>query len=153
MANATYKPRTIQERLDDIKAAHDLPSDYKLALFLGLGETAVANYRKGRSLPDPDAAIKIANASGVEPALLMMEIEAFRAKSTAAKVAWGTGLALMATALMISRPGRGGSGTGKGAVNITSAASTSAEYTSYQALWQALKAALAPVSHAPMAPA
>lgn len=120
-AVARYEPRTIQQRLDHIKAAHDLPSDYKLALFLGLGETAVANYRKGRSLPDADAAIKIANAIGLEPALLMMEIEATRAKSPGAQVAWATAIGLVATAVNLARRSdtRKVEGGGKAALSIT----------------------------------
>jgi transcriptional regulator with XRE-family HTH domain len=108
--------RTIPERLDLIRYREGLPSDYKLALFLGIGETALANYRKGRSLPDHDAAIKIATALGEPPALLLMEIEAMRTKSIGAKVVWSTAIALLATALKYSPEPAGGGGK----VDITS---------------------------------
>lgn len=97
--NEPYKPRLIQQRLDDIKARNGLQSDYKLALYLGIGETALSNYRKGRSLPDADAAEKIAAACGEELALILIEIEAQRAKTVAGKAGWSAAAALTATAL------------------------------------------------------
>ncbi len=97
-SNEPYRSRPIQQVLDDIKRKHDLPSDYKLSLFLGLGETAVANYRKGRSLPDFEAILSIAKALDEDHTLLMLEVESQRAKSMGAKLAWAGAAAIYAHA-------------------------------------------------------
>lgn len=88
MGAADYQPKTIHERLDAVKVRHGITSDYKLAMFLGISEAALANYRHGRSLPDPGAVVKIAGALDEEPAIMLLEIEVQRAKTPVSKAAW-----------------------------------------------------------------
>ena len=80
--------RTIDEVLDAVKARHGLTSDYKLAMFLGLGDANIRNYRHGRSLPDEVHCQKLAEALGEPPFVLVAEIQAQRARSTDARRLW-----------------------------------------------------------------
>jgi len=80
--------RTIGQVLDKAKHAQKVPSDYKLALVLGIGESALANYRHGRSLPDENACTKLAHAMGEDPAVLTVEMQIQRAKTPEAKQIW-----------------------------------------------------------------
>lgn len=80
--------KTISELLDQIKEKHDLKSDYKLALYMGIGGGNIANYRHGRSLPDENACEKIAAALGMDPDVLIAEMNATRAKSPEIRATW-----------------------------------------------------------------
>lgn len=80
--------RDINEVLDAVKARHGLTSDYKLAMFLGLGDANVRNYRHGRSLPDEKHCAKIAEALGEPPYVLIAEMQAHRARTTEARSLW-----------------------------------------------------------------
>jgi hypothetical protein len=80
--------RTIDEVLDRARAVQKVGSDYKLALTLGIGESALANYRNKRSLPDAKACLKLAKAMGEDPDLLVVEMEAQRAKTDEARNVW-----------------------------------------------------------------
>jgi transcriptional regulator with XRE-family HTH domain len=80
--------KTISELLDLIKEKHGLKSDYKLALYMGIGGGNIANYRHGRSLPDENACEKIAAALGMDPDVLIAEMNATRAKSPEIRATW-----------------------------------------------------------------
>lgn len=82
--------RTIEQVLDRAKQVQKVPSDYKLALTIGIGESALANYRHGRSFPDPAACKKLAAALGEDPALLMVEMQAQRTKDHEAREMWAS---------------------------------------------------------------
>lgn len=80
--------KSVNQLLNTIKQRHDLKSDYKLALFLGIGESALANYRHERTLPDAAACVKIAAALDLDADLLTVQIEAMRAKTADARQLW-----------------------------------------------------------------
>lgn len=80
--------QTVDQLLNRVKSRHDIGSDYKLALFLGLKPNALNNYRHGKSLPDINACTKIAEALGIDPDLLIVQIEAQRAKTGEARAIW-----------------------------------------------------------------
>ena len=80
--------RTISEVLDRAKKAQKVKSDYKLSLCIGIGESSLADYRKGRGLPDETNCIKLANAMGENPALLTVEMQAQRARTPEAREVW-----------------------------------------------------------------
>jgi len=80
--------RTISELLDQVKAARAIPSDYKLAMYLGVSQGTVQNWRHQRSLPDQRATAKIAAELQIDPDVLILEIEAQRAPSDFARLAW-----------------------------------------------------------------
>lgn len=98
---------SINQMLDSIKQHHELRSDYKLALFLGIGEGNIANYRHGRSLPDERACEKIANAIKIDPDVLIAEMNSQRAKTPELRATWSriaarlqTGVATAAAAIL-----------------------------------------------------
>ena len=79
--------------LDRAKLIHKLPSDYKLALVMGVGHASLKNYRDGKTLPDSRVITKICELTGDDPYMLAVQIEAERAKTAEAKTLWA-GIAL-----------------------------------------------------------
>lgn len=80
--------RTIENVLQRAKEAQNVKSDYKLALCIGIGETALANYRHGRSLPDEKACRKLALCMGEDPAILTVQMQARRSKDKETRELW-----------------------------------------------------------------
>ena len=74
--------------LDKAKVIHNLPSDYKLALVLGVSFSTPANYRTGKTLPDARVISLLCDLTGDDPAILAAEIEAQRAKTPEARSLW-----------------------------------------------------------------
>jgi hypothetical protein len=74
--------------LDKAKVIHKLPSDYKLALVLGIDQKSVRNYRDGKTLPDARVIRSICGLTGDDPVLMLAEIEADRAKTDEARALW-----------------------------------------------------------------
>ena len=80
--------RTIVEVLDRVKKVQKLKSDYKLSLTVGIGESSLHAYRNRGTLPDEINCKKLADAAGDDPALLVVEMQAQRAKSEEARAIW-----------------------------------------------------------------
>jgi transcriptional regulator with XRE-family HTH domain len=80
--------RDVNTVLDTVKQAHKIGSDYKLAMYLGIGSGNLRNYRHGRSLPDPKACAKLAAALGEKPDKLIVEMQAQREKDPEARQLW-----------------------------------------------------------------
>ncbi|MDP1740097.1 DUF3693 domain-containing protein [Polaromonas sp.] len=80
--------RDVNTVLDSVKQAHKIGSDYKLAMFLGMGSGNLRNYRHGRSLPDEKACAKLAEALGEKPDLLVVEMQAQRARDDDTRQIW-----------------------------------------------------------------
>ena len=80
--------RSIIEVLDRAKAVQKVRSDYKLSLTLGIGESSLSSYRRGLVLPDEINCIKLAAAMHEDPALLVAEMQAQRAKTPELKKLW-----------------------------------------------------------------
>lgn len=80
--------KSIDGLLNTIKQRHNISSDYKLALYLGLGAGNIANYRHKRSMPDAKACAKIATALEIDPHVLMVHFEAQRAKDGETRALW-----------------------------------------------------------------
>lgn len=74
--------------LDKAKLVHSLPSDYKLALVMGVDQKSLRNYRDGKTLPDARVISALCDLTGDDPALLLAQIEAERAKTTEARALW-----------------------------------------------------------------
>lgn len=74
--------------LDKAKVIHTLPSDYKLALVMGVQPTSLANYRTGKTLPDARVIAKICELTGDDPMVLAAQCEAERAKTSEARKLW-----------------------------------------------------------------
>jgi hypothetical protein len=82
--------RTIGQVLDRAKQVQKVKSDYKLSLTLGIGESSLSDYRRGRGLPDEINCIKLADAMGEDPALLTVQMQVQRAKTDEARDLWLT---------------------------------------------------------------
>jgi transcriptional regulator with XRE-family HTH domain len=74
--------------LDKAKLIHRIPSDYKLALVMGVRPTSLTNYRQGKTLPDARVIRLICDLTGDDAALLAAEIEAQRAPNEDARALW-----------------------------------------------------------------
>lgn len=83
----------IASLLDKAKVIHKLPSDYKLALVMGVQPTSLGNYRTGKTLPDSRVITKICELTGDDPMVLAAQIECERAKTSEARTLWA-GIAL-----------------------------------------------------------
>lgn len=101
--------------LDEIKRRHGIPSDYKLAHFLGLTDGAIRHYRHGRSLPDEMACQKIAKALDIDGDVLAAQMLSMRAKDQDTRRMWEriaerlggiAACALVATSLVASSPSK-----------------------------------------------
>lgn len=74
--------------LDKAKVMHRLPSDYKLAVVMGVRLTTLTNYRTGKTLPDARIIGLLCDLTGDDPALLAAEIEEQRAATPEARAIW-----------------------------------------------------------------
>lgn len=74
--------------LDKAKLIHSLPSDYKLALVMGVSHSALINYRAAKTLPDARVIRLICDLTGDDPAVLLAEVEAQRARTDEARALW-----------------------------------------------------------------
>lgn len=80
--------QTVDQLLDAVKARHKITSDYKLAQYLGMTDSAIRNYRHKRSLPDEVACVKIAQALNLDGDVLAAQIQAQRARDADTKAFW-----------------------------------------------------------------
>src|SRR5262245_59542613 len=74
--------------LDAVRERHGLPSDRKLAEFLGVDQPRVVAYRKGRRKLDPDACLAVAKALELPAEHVFAAIQAERAKRTEHRRVW-----------------------------------------------------------------
>ena len=95
----------IASLLDKAKVIHKLPSDYKLALVMGISQTSLIHYRAGKSLPDSRVITKICELTGDDPMILAAQIECERAKSAEAKNLWAGVAARLALAAALTGAG------------------------------------------------
>jgi predicted transcriptional regulator len=80
--------QTTKQLLDRAKKAQGIESDYKLSQVLGVVQSAVTNWRSGRSSPDDVIAAKLAEMAGQDPLSVIAELHAARAKTPDAKQLW-----------------------------------------------------------------
>lgn len=75
----TFVP-TVDNVLDRARHRQGLLSDYKLALVLGVQQSAVSNWRKGRSVPDDTLAARLADLAGLDKGFVVAGFHAMRAE-------------------------------------------------------------------------
>ncbi len=100
--------QTTVQFLDAVRVRHGLPSDYKLAKFLGVSQSSISHYRRGQSMMDEAMCLKIAAALGVEQGEVLVAIAFEREKRAEVKRAWqrvAQRLASVAGAILIGLPG------------------------------------------------
>lgn len=74
--------------LDKAQVIHRLPSDYKLALVMGISHSSLTSYRQGKTLPDARVISKLCELTGDDAAVLLAQIEEKRAKTDEARTLW-----------------------------------------------------------------
>lgn len=74
--------------LDKAQVIHRLPSDYKLALVMGISHSSLTSYRQGKTMPDARVIAKLCDLTGDDAGVLLAEIEAERAKTDEARALW-----------------------------------------------------------------
>lgn len=79
---------SIATLLDRAKAAGHIDTDYRLAKILSINQSALGNYRAGRSLPNEKILSQLCALSGDDPGVMAAEIQAERAKSDEGKSLW-----------------------------------------------------------------
>lgn len=77
-----------QSMLDEYKKTLKLRSDSAMADALGVTRATVSRWRKGNGHPEPAMAWEIATAIGKNPAEVMVNIEAERARNLEDAQAW-----------------------------------------------------------------
>lgn len=80
--------QSTKQLLDKAKKAQGIESDYKLAQALGVVQTAVTNWRSGRSHPDDVRAAQLAEMAGQDPSSVIAELHAARAKTPEVRALW-----------------------------------------------------------------
>jgi transcriptional regulator with XRE-family HTH domain len=79
---------TQTQYLDAVRRHLHLPSDYALAKRLGLSTQAVSQYRTEQATFDNRAALKVAMALGIDPFVVVVDMEILRAKTPELGVYW-----------------------------------------------------------------
>ncbi|WP_432459417.1 helix-turn-helix domain-containing protein [Agarivorans sp. QJM3NY_25] len=75
---------TTVELLDGLKARRDIPSDYKLAKYLGITQQAVSKLRNGASMSE-EMAFRIADDLEMDAELVVLSILLEKAKNERTK--------------------------------------------------------------------
>ncbi len=78
----------IGEMLDRARVLNGLPSDYKLALVMGVDWKSLNNYRQNKTLPNVRVISKIAQLTGDDPYLMTAQVEFERAKDEETRTIW-----------------------------------------------------------------
>lgn len=89
----------VNKYLDEAKARIEPPSDYALARELDIEPSAISNYRHGRSKPDNDVLIGLAEILKIDALKLIAEFSRERAKKKREKKFWER---LLSTALLLA---------------------------------------------------
>lgn len=76
------------ELLEAAKRHSGLATDYKLGMVLGLSNSAVTNYRKGRSHPDDNVGRRLAELAGLDEGYVLACLHAERSKDEESRQAW-----------------------------------------------------------------
>jgi transcriptional regulator with XRE-family HTH domain len=80
--------KTTLELIADLKAKHDLESDYAIAKLLGITKNAVSLYRNGKAYMGDEVALKVADLLDLDPAYVITCMHAEREKTQALKKIW-----------------------------------------------------------------
>lgn len=96
--------KTTVEFLNAVKTKHNLPSDGRLAIMLGLTRASISRFQQGKDFLGDDTAMKVADLLDIDPAYIVACVHAERAKPAKEKALWNRIAALSsgiaATALL-----------------------------------------------------
>lgn len=79
---------TANELIEAAKAAAGVPSNYRLAKVLGVTENTVANWKHGRTAPDDQMAVRLAEMAHLDPADVLPAMYALRTSDPALRSVW-----------------------------------------------------------------
>lgn len=79
---------TIDALLDRVREAQGLKSDYQMAQATGFSIQKIGNWRHGRVMPDEKACQTLAVAAGLDPDVVIAQVNALRTKDSAARAIW-----------------------------------------------------------------
>ena len=78
----------IAQLLERAKLSANIESDYRLAKVLSINQSALSNYRGGRSYPNDKILSQLCALSGDDVAVMAAQIQAERAQSPEGKTMW-----------------------------------------------------------------
>lgn len=81
---------SIANLIDSAKVSGRIETDYRLAKIIGINQSALGNYRAGRSLPDERVLAQLCALSGDDVAVFAALIQAERARTPQGKTLWET---------------------------------------------------------------
>jgi len=79
---------TISALLDRVRNAQGMKSDYQLGKTLGFSMQKLGNWRHERSLPDEKACEELARAAGLDPDVVVSQVNALRASDPKTRAIW-----------------------------------------------------------------
>jgi len=74
--------------LDQLKAVHNLPSDYAISQRLGLSRQQVSKYRSGREAMSDEIALEVASMLDIDPGYVVACMHAERARDAGVRSVW-----------------------------------------------------------------
>lgn len=81
---------TSKELLAAVRAAHAIPSNYRLALVLNVPEQSVRRWNTGKNTPDDAVAVRLAEMAGLDPAYVLASMYAQRTAEGPLRQVWAT---------------------------------------------------------------
>ena len=78
----------LTDLLEEAKSRANLPSDYALAKVLGIPQSIVTGWKKGKRHPSNEEAVKLATLAGLDEMRVIAEIELRTANSEKKKEFW-----------------------------------------------------------------
>jgi hypothetical protein len=79
---------TAKELLTAVRVAQGIPSNYRLALIVGVRENAVQRWNSGRGAPDDAMAARLAELAGLDPDSVVASMYALRAQDETDRARW-----------------------------------------------------------------
>ena len=108
--------------MDEAQDIGAVKNDAELAKKLGISRASVSEWRSGKSTPNDDQAVKLAEVLGKEPGELLAECGAARAKTPATRQAWERIAARMAMSItlcaLIIHPSQSEAAEGRNVCNL-----------------------------------
>jgi hypothetical protein len=79
---------TISALLDRVRETQNLKSDYQLGKRFGYAHQKIGNWRHERTMPDEKACEELARAAGLDPDVVIAQVNALRANEPASRAIW-----------------------------------------------------------------
>lgn len=79
---------SVANLIERAKVRGNIESDYRLAKIIGINQSALGNYKAGRSMPDERVLEQLCALSGDDVAVFAAQIQAERARTAEGKTMW-----------------------------------------------------------------